>query len=183
MLVQVGATSPPLRPAPMTKLDLLLQQAEVRARRALIGRREQLRPLLHMTHADGKETVAGVPWRDAGEKETTLALVRALMRAGDVVAYLILTEAWSATPPEKLEAGRTVAHRAKRRAGSPRSGDRRRVQPSPPQGRDVAHRAGRGRALHRPRPHARRRRHGRPDAEITFPHTLLAAQGSPPAAV
>jgi hypothetical protein len=46
----------------------------VRARRALIGTREQLRPLLHMTHADGKETVAAVPWR-AGEKETTLALV------------------------------------------------------------------------------------------------------------
>jgi hypothetical protein len=89
----------------MTKLDLLLQQAEVRARRALIGTREQLRPLLHMTHADGKETVAGVPWRDAGEKETALALVRALMRAGDVVAYSILTEAWSATPPEGWKPG------------------------------------------------------------------------------
>jgi hypothetical protein len=39
----------------MTKLDLLLQQAEVRARRALVGTREQLRPLFHMIHADGKE--------------------------------------------------------------------------------------------------------------------------------
>jgi hypothetical protein len=87
MLVKVGAMSPPLRPAPMTKLDLLLQQAKVRARRALIGTREQLRPLLCMTHADGKETVGDVPWRDAGEKETTLALVRALMRAG--------TRAWA----------------------------------------------------------------------------------------
>ena len=67
--------SPPLRPAPMTKLDLLLQQAEALARRALIGTREELRPLLRMIHADGKETVAGVPWRDASEKETTLALV------------------------------------------------------------------------------------------------------------
>jgi hypothetical protein len=83
----------------MTKLDLLLQQAEVRARRALIGTREQLRPLLHMIHADGKESVADVPWR-AGEKETTLALVRAMMRAGDVVAYSILNESWSATPRE-----------------------------------------------------------------------------------
>ena len=105
MLVQVGAMSPPLRPAPMTKLDLLLQQAEARARRALIGTREELRPLLRMIHADGKETVAGVPWRDASEKETTLALVRALMRGGDVVAYSILTEAWSATPPEGRRPG------------------------------------------------------------------------------
>jgi hypothetical protein len=88
----------------MTKLDLLLQQAEVRARRALIGTREKLRPLLHMIHADGKESVADVPWR-AGEKETTLALVRALMRAGDVVAYSILTEAWSATPREGRKPG------------------------------------------------------------------------------
>jgi hypothetical protein len=71
----------------------------VRARRALIGARERLRPLLHMIHADGNESVAGVPW-GAGEKETTLAPVRALMRAGDVVAYSILTEAWSATLPE-----------------------------------------------------------------------------------
>jgi hypothetical protein len=90
MLVQVGAISPSLTPVPMTKFDLLLQQAEVHARRALIGTRERLRPLLHMIHADGKESVAGVPW-GAGEKETTLALVRALMRAGDVVAYSILT--------------------------------------------------------------------------------------------
>ena len=88
----------------MTKLDLLLQQAEARARRALIGTREKLRPLLHMIHADGKESVANVPWR-AGEKETTLAPVRALMRAGDVVAYSILTEAWSATPPEGWKPG------------------------------------------------------------------------------
>jgi hypothetical protein len=44
-------------------------------------------------------SLSGVPW-GAGEKETTLALVRVLMRAGDVVAYLILTEAWSATLPE-----------------------------------------------------------------------------------
>ena len=88
----------------MTKLDLLLQQAEVHARRALIGTREQLRPLFHMIHADGKESVADVPWR-AGEKETTLALVRALMRAGDVVAYSILTEAWSATPREGRKPG------------------------------------------------------------------------------
>ena len=101
MLVQVGAMSPRLRP----KLDLLVQQAEALARRALIGTREELRPLLRMIHADGKETVAGVPWRDASEKETTLALVRALMRAGDVVAYSILTEAWSATPPEGRRPG------------------------------------------------------------------------------
>jgi hypothetical protein len=33
------------------------------------------------------------------------ALVRALMRAGDVVAYSILTEAWSATPPEGRRPG------------------------------------------------------------------------------
>jgi hypothetical protein len=71
----------------------------VRARRALIGSRERLRPLLHMIHADGKESVADVPW-GASEKETTLTLVRALMRAGDVVAYSIPTEAWSATLPE-----------------------------------------------------------------------------------
>jgi hypothetical protein len=105
MLVQVGATSPPLRPALMTKLDLLLQQAEVSARSALIGTREQLRPLFHMIHANGQESVVGVPWRDDGEKETTLALVRALMRAGDVVAYSILNEAWSATPAESLKLG------------------------------------------------------------------------------
>lgn len=60
----------------MTKLDFLLQEAEVRARRVLIGTREQLSPLLYMTHADGKETVASVPWRDAGEKEITHALQR-----------------------------------------------------------------------------------------------------------
>jgi hypothetical protein len=105
MLVQDGATSPPLRPALMTKLDLLLQQAEVRARLALIGTREQLRPLFHMIHADGKESIAGVPGHDAGEMETTLSLVRALMRAGDVVAYSILTEAWSATLPEGWKPG------------------------------------------------------------------------------
>jgi hypothetical protein len=105
MLVQVGVTSPPLRPAPMTKFDLLLQQAEVSARRAFIGTREQLRPLFHMIHTEGKKRVAGVPWRDAGEKETTHALVRALMRAGDVVVYSILTEAWSATPPEGWKPG------------------------------------------------------------------------------
>ena len=99
MLVYIGATSPPLRPA---KLDLLLQQAEARARRALIGTREQLRPLFHMIHADGKESIAGVPGHDAGEKETTLSLVHGLMRAGDVVAYSILTEAWIATPPPKV---------------------------------------------------------------------------------
>ena len=167
MLVQVGATSPPLRPAPMTKLDLLLQQAEVSARSALIGTREQLRPLFHMIHANGQESLTGVPWRDDGEKETTLALVRALMRAGDVVAYSILTEAWSATPAESWKLGEPLPI-APTRAGSPRSGNRRRVQSSPPHGRDVAHRAGRGRALHRPRPHARRRRNGRSDAEITF---------------
>jgi hypothetical protein len=51
--------------AHLTKLDLLLQQAGVRARRALIGTRQQLRPLLHMIHADGKESVAGVPWAPA----------------------------------------------------------------------------------------------------------------------
>jgi hypothetical protein len=146
----------------MTKLDLLLQEAEVGARRVLIGTREQVSPLLYMTHADGKETVAGVPWRDAGENEITLALVRAPMRAGDVIAYSIPTEARSVNPPERWKADEPRAHSAKRRAGSPRNGDRRRVQPSPPQGRDVAHRAGRGRALHRPRPHARRRRHGPP---------------------
>jgi hypothetical protein len=84
----------------MTKLDLLLQQAEVSVRSALIGTREQLRPLFHMIHANGQESLTSVPWRDEGEKETTLALVRALMRAGDVVAYSILTEAWSATPRE-----------------------------------------------------------------------------------
>jgi hypothetical protein len=89
----------------MTKLDLLLQQAEVSARRALIGTREQLRPLFHMIHANGQESLTGVPWRDDGEKETTLALVRALMRAGDVVAYSILTEAWSATPAEGWKPG------------------------------------------------------------------------------
>ena len=89
----------------MTKFDLLLQQAEVSARRALIGTREQLRPLFHMIHTEGKKRVAGVPWRDAGEKETTHALVRALMRAGDVVVYSILTEAWSATPPEGWKPG------------------------------------------------------------------------------
>ena len=177
MLVQVGATSPPLRPAPMTKLDLLLQQAEVSARRALIGTREQLRPLFHMIHANGQESLTGVPWRDDGEKETTLALVRALMRAGDVVAYSILNEAWSATPaegwkpgepllmapsegPDRLEVVIAAAYSRRRRNG-----------------RDVAHRAGRGRALHRPRPHGRRRRNGRPDAEITFPHTLVAPGG------
>jgi hypothetical protein len=88
----------------MTKLNLLLQQAEVSARRALIGTREQLRPLFHMIHADGKESVAGVPWRNAGE-DTTHALVRALMRAGDVVAYSILTEAWSATRAEGWKPG------------------------------------------------------------------------------
>jgi hypothetical protein len=33
----------------------------------------------------------GGPW-GAGEKETTLAPVRALMRSGDVVAYSTLTE-------------------------------------------------------------------------------------------
>jgi hypothetical protein len=80
MLVQVGATSPSLRPAPMTKLDLLLQQAEVSARSALIGTRERLRPLFHMIHANGQESLTGVPWRDDGEKETTLALVRARYR-------------------------------------------------------------------------------------------------------
>ena len=158
MLVQVEATSPPLRPAPMTKLDLLLQQAEVRARRTLIGTREQLRPLLHMIHADGKESVAGVPWRDAGEKETALALVRALMRAGDVVAYSILTEAWSATPPEgwkpgeplptpsegpdRLEVAVAAAYSRRRRKAA-----MWRIE------RDAD-----GRALHRPRPHATRRR-------------------------
>ena len=89
----------------MTKLDLLLQQAEVRARRALIGTREQLRPLFHMIHANGQESLTGVPWRDDGEKETTLALVRALMRAGDVVAYSILNGAWSATPAKGWKPG------------------------------------------------------------------------------
>ena len=89
----------------MTKLDLLLQQAEVSARSALIGTREQLRPLFHMIHANGQESLTGVPWRDDGEKETTLALVRALMRAGDVVAYSILNEAWSATPAESWKLG------------------------------------------------------------------------------
>jgi len=58
-----------------------------------------------MIHADGRESVAGVPWRDDGEKETTHALFRALMRAGDVVAYSILTEAWSATPREGRKPG------------------------------------------------------------------------------
>jgi hypothetical protein len=53
-----------------------------------------------MIHADGRESVAGVPWRDDGEKETTHALFRALMRAGDVVAYSILTETWSAAQEE-----------------------------------------------------------------------------------
>ena len=178
MLVQVGATSPPLRPAPMTKLDLLLQQAEVSARRALIGTREQLRPLFHMIHANGQESLTGVPWRDDGEKETTLALVRALMRAGDVVAYSILTEAWSATPPESWKLGEPLPIAS----NAPRSGNRRRVQSPPPHGRDVAHRAGRGRALHRPRPHARRRRNGRSDAEIAFQHTLVAPLGRPVAA-
>jgi hypothetical protein len=89
----------------MTKLDLLLQQAEVRARRALIGTREQLRPLFHMIHANGQESLTGVPWRDDGEKETTLALARALMRAGDVVAYSILNGAWSATPAKGWKPG------------------------------------------------------------------------------
>ena len=58
-----------------------------------------------MIHTEGKKRVAGVPWRDAGEKETTHALVRARMRAGDVVVYSILTEAWSATPPEGWKPG------------------------------------------------------------------------------
>jgi hypothetical protein len=77
----------------------------VSARRALIGTREQLRPLFHMIHANGQESLTGVPWRADGEKETTLALVRALMRAGDVVAYSILNEAWSATPAEGWKPG------------------------------------------------------------------------------
>jgi hypothetical protein len=72
----------------MTKFDLPLQQAEMSARRALIGTREQLRPLFHDPHR-GQEESRRVPWRDAGEKETMHALVRALMRAGDVVAYSI----------------------------------------------------------------------------------------------
>jgi hypothetical protein len=179
MLVQVGATSPPLRPAPMTKLDLLLQQAEVSVRSALIGTREQLRPLFHMIHANGQESLTSVPWRDEGEKETTLALVRALMRAGDVVAYSILNEAWSATPAEGRESGEPLPT-------APNEGPdrlevviaaaynrRRRKAATWRIERDADGR------LHRPRPHGRRRRHGRPDAEITFPHTLVAALGRP----
>jgi hypothetical protein len=53
-----------------------------------------------MIHANGQESLTGVPWRDDGKKETTLAPARALMRAGDVVACSILNEAWSATPLE-----------------------------------------------------------------------------------
>jgi hypothetical protein len=143
----------------MTKLDLLLQQAEVRARRTLIGTGGQLRPLLHMIHADGKESVAGVPWRDAGEKETALALVRALMRAGDVVAYSILTEAWSATPPEGWKPGEPLP------TAPSEEPDRLEVVVAAA----YSHRRHKaamwriergtdGRALHRPRPHATRRR-------------------------
>jgi hypothetical protein len=158
MLVYVGATSPPLMPALMTKLDLLLQQAEVRARRALIGTREQLCPLFHMIHADGKESIAGVPGHDAGEKETTLSLVRGLMRAGDVVAYSILTEAWSATPPEGWKPGEPLPT-------APSEGPNRgevviAAAYSRRRRKAAMWRIERDAALHRPRPHARRRRHG-----------------------
>jgi hypothetical protein len=69
-----------------------------------------------MTHADGEESIAGVPGHDAGEKETTLALVRGPMRAGDVVAYSILTEAWSAT---RREAGSRANPCPQRQAKGP----------------------------------------------------------------
>jgi hypothetical protein len=104
MLVQVGATSPPLRPAPMTKLDLLLQQAEVRARRASSARRTTPSAVSY----DPRQCSLARRRREG----TTHALVPALMRAGDVVAYSILTARWSATPPESWK--RTVAYSVKR---------------------------------------------------------------------
>ena len=60
-----------------------------------------------MIHADGKESVAGVPWRDAGEKETTHALVRALMRRR---CRRLLVERHLT---RRLEAERTLTHSAK----------------------------------------------------------------------
>jgi hypothetical protein len=109
----------------MTKLDLLLQQAEVRARRASSARRTTPSAVSY----DPRQCSLARRRREG----TTHALVRALMRAGDVVAYSILTARWSATPPESWKQGEPLPIAS----NAPRSGDRRRVQP-PPQGRDVA---------------------------------------------
>jgi len=172
MLVQVGVTSPPLRPAPMTKFDLLLQQAEVSARRAHRHARTTPPAVSYDPHRGQEESRRGslARRRREGDHARPSPCADARRRCRRILDF---DRGVERDPAGRLEAGRTLAHGEKRRATSPRSGDRRRVQPSPPQLRGVAHRAGRGRALHRP--HGRRRRNGRPDAEITFPHTLVAA--------
>jgi hypothetical protein len=79
--------------------------AETHARKAMIGGKTELCPIAHLVRADGNDMILGTPWRDAYEREVTYQAMRALLRDGSVVRYMLLSEAWVSKAPPGWEPG------------------------------------------------------------------------------
>jgi hypothetical protein len=77
-------------------LDEMIQLAEDQARRTMIGTKEELAPMWLTLDVDGKVEIVATPWSGGHEKELTIELMRVSMRARQIVAYSLLTEAWMA---------------------------------------------------------------------------------------
>ena len=80
-------------------LDKMMAGAE-RGIRERIGTKDVMLPIWHVMHADGQSEVIGTPWGNYNEKEAVFAAMRAMFRTTDVIAYSIVTEAW--TTPKAL---------------------------------------------------------------------------------
>lgn len=75
--------------------ETLLEIAEAHARAIMIGGKKQLTPVAHLIKSNGEDLILGTPWRDDFEKVLTQKMLSALMRAGDVVRYALVCEAWT----------------------------------------------------------------------------------------
>jgi hypothetical protein len=86
-------------------LDNLLELAGQQAHLILLDlKRSELVPSWVFVQEDGSSRILATPFRDDGQKEATVAYVRAWMRNHGTVAYSFLCEAWSATlTPEEWD--------------------------------------------------------------------------------
>lgn len=79
--------------------DDLLRIAEDHARRVMVGGAEQITPLCHAIRSTGEQIVFATPWRNNREKQMAIEALRALMREGEIIRYMMICEAWMATAP------------------------------------------------------------------------------------
>jgi hypothetical protein len=84
----------------MTNLEQLVELAGTHARTVLTLLNKPLIPTWVLVDDKGKVSIIATAWDDQREKETCVAMMRTRMREERIVAYSMVTEAWSATQPK-----------------------------------------------------------------------------------